>query len=110
MRAVVVERPGGPEALTLTTLPVPAPGPGEVLVEVEAVGVNPVDCGNREDPSWAGLEAPYVVGYEFAGTVAGSGEPIWGLLPVQGTREGALAERVVVAADRVGPRPPGWTP
>ena len=57
-----------------------------------------------------GPRGAYVVGYEFAGTVAGSGEPIWGVLPVQGTREGALAERIVVAADRVGPRPPRLDP
>jgi NADPH2:quinone reductase len=107
VRAVVVEQPGGPEALTLVEVPEPVPGPGDVLVEVEAVGVNPVDCGNRADPSWAGIETPYVVGYEFAGRVVGWGEEVWGLLPVQGTRYGALAERVVVPADLVAPRPPG---
>jgi NADPH:quinone reductase len=107
MRAVVVERPGGPDALTLVEWPVPEAGPGEVAVAVEAVGVNPVDCGNRADPSWAGVEAPYVVGYEFAGRIVGSGEEVWGLLPVQGTRYGGLAEQIVVPADLVAPRPPG---
>jgi len=107
MRAVVVEQPGGPEALAPTTLPAPTPGPGEVVVEVEAVGVNPVDCGNRADPSWATIETPYVVGYEFSGRVAGSGEEVWGLLPVRGTRWGALAEQVVVQTGLVAPRPPG---
>jgi NADPH:quinone reductase len=107
MRTVVVERPGGPEALTWVRRVVPEPGAGEVVVAVEAVGVNPVDCGNRADPSWAGVESPYVVGYEFAGRLVGSGEAVWGLLPVQGTRWGALAERVVAPADLVAPRPPG---
>lgn len=107
MRAVVVEQPGGPDALILATLPEPTAGPGEVVVAVEAVGVNPVDCGNRADPSWAGIQTPYVVGYEFAGRIAGPGEEVWGLLPVQGTRYGALAEQVVVPADLVTPRPPG---
>ena len=46
MRAVIVEHPGGPEALTLVDLPEPEAAPGEVLVEVEAAGVNPVDLGN----------------------------------------------------------------
>ena len=67
MRAVVVEHPGGPEALTLVDVPRPNAGEGEVVVEVEAVGVNPVDLGNRADPSWAGISPPYVVGYELAG-------------------------------------------
>ena len=58
MRAVVVEHPGGPEALTLVDVPPPNAGEGEVVVEVEAVGVNPVDLGNRTDPSWAGISPP----------------------------------------------------
>ena len=47
MRAVVVRQPGGPEALELMDVPEPVAGPDEVLVDVEAVGVNPVDIGNR---------------------------------------------------------------
>ena len=110
MRAVVVEQPGGPEALTLVDLPEPVPGPDEVLVEVEAVGVNPVDLGNRADPSWAAISPPYVVGYDLAGLVVDTGEPVWALLPVQGTTHGALAERVAVPRDLVAPRPPELDP
>jgi NADPH:quinone reductase len=115
MRALVVERPGGPEELRLRELPPPRPGPGQVVVAVEAAGVNPVDAGNRADPSWAGLDPPYVVGYELAGTVEAAGEgagwqagePVWGLLPVRGTRWGTYAELVVLDAALVGPRPAG---
>jgi NADPH2:quinone reductase len=115
MRALVVEQPGGPEAMRLRQLPAPQPGPGQVVVAVEAVGVNPVDAGNRADPSWAGVQPPYVVGYELAGRIhaigdgaAGwtRGEPVWGLLPVRGTRWGTYAELVTVDAALVGPRPP----
>ena len=105
MRAVVVEQPGGPEVLTLVERPIPEAGPGEVVVSVDAVGLNPVDCGTRADPSWAGIETPYVVGYEFSGRLARSGQKVWGLLPVQGTRWGALAEQVVVPEGLVAPRP-----
>jgi NADPH:quinone reductase len=113
MRALVVERPGGPEALRLRDLAAPLPGPGQVLVAVEAAGVNPVDAGNRADPAWAGLIPPYVVGYELAGTVEAGGDgwpdgqPVWALLPVRGTRWGTYAERVALDASLVGPRPPG---
>jgi NADPH2:quinone reductase len=110
MRAVVVEQPGGPEALTLVDLPEPVPGADDVLVEVEAVGVNPVDLGNRSDPSWAGVTPPYVVGYELAGRAADTGEPVWALLPVQGTTHGALAERVAVPRELIAPRPPELDP
>jgi NADPH:quinone reductase-like Zn-dependent oxidoreductase len=40
MRAVTVPEPGGPDALTLTTLPDPQPGPGEVVLDVAATAVN----------------------------------------------------------------------
>jgi NADPH:quinone reductase len=110
MRAILVEQPGGPDALTLVDIPEPVPGPDEVVVEVEAVGVNPVDLGNRADPTWAGVLPPYVVGYELAGRVADTGEPVWALLPVQGTTQGALADRVAVPRDLVAPRPPELHP
>jgi len=55
------------------------------------------------------------VGYELAGRIhavadgrAGwtRGDPVWGLLPVRGTRWGTYAELVAVDAALVGPRPP----
>ena len=101
--------------MRLRELPAPLPGPGQVVVAVEAVGVNPVDAGNRADPSWARISPPYVVGYEVAGRIhavgdggAGwrSGDPVWGLLPVRGTRWGTYAELVALDAALVGPRPP----
>ena len=39
MRAVTIERHGGPEVLQQRDIPVPEPGPGEVLVKVEAAEV-----------------------------------------------------------------------
>jgi len=110
VRAVVVERPGGPDALVVTDIPAPRAERGEVRIEVEAVGVNPVDLGNRADPSWAGISPPYVLGYELAGRVVDTGEPVWALLPVRGTTHGALAERVVLPIEYVAPRPPELDP
>jgi NADPH2:quinone reductase len=114
MRALVVWQPGGPEAMRLQQLADPQPGPDQVVVAVEAVGVNPVDAGNRADPSWAGVRPPYVVGYELAGWVHAVGDGagwrrgalVWGLLPVRGTRWGTYAELVALDAALVGPRPP----
>jgi NADPH:quinone reductase-like Zn-dependent oxidoreductase len=114
MRALVVHQPGGPEAMRLQQLPAPQPGPHQVVIAVEAVGVNPVDAGNRADPSWAGVNPPYVVGYELAGRIQAAGdeagwrpgELVWGLLPVRGTRWGTYAELVTLDAALVAPRPP----
>ena len=115
MRAIIVERPGGVDsALLAGELPSRDVSDHQVRVRVEAAGVNPVDAGNRADPSWAGIEAPFVVGYEFAGAVieAGSsvegvavGDAVWGLLPVRGTRWGAYAEEVVCDQRFVARRP-----
>jgi NADPH:quinone reductase-like Zn-dependent oxidoreductase len=101
--------------MLLRQLPAPEPGPDQVVVAVEAVGVNPVDAGNRADPSWAGIRPPYMVGYELAGRIqavghggAGfrRGDLVGGLLPVRGTRWGTYAELVAIDAALVGPRPP----
>src|SRR5690606_19719820 len=48
MRAIVVERFGGPEGLELKEVPRPEPGPGELLVRVMAAGTNPVDAKLRQ--------------------------------------------------------------
>jgi NADPH2:quinone reductase len=115
MRAVVVQEPGPPENLRLSELPQPAARRGNIVVRVDAAGVNPVDAGTRADPYWAEIEPPYVVGYEFAGSVVEVGDGVaglaerdlvWGLLPVRGTRWGTYAQYVEVDARLVGPRPP----
>ena len=38
VRAVVVEKTGGPEALQVVERPVPEPGPGQVVIDVACVG------------------------------------------------------------------------
>jgi NADPH2:quinone reductase len=47
MKAVYIERTGGPEVLTLGEQPTPEPGAGEVLVKVAASGVNFTDLNLR---------------------------------------------------------------
>ena len=87
-----------------------------MVVRVGAAGVNPVDASNRSDPSWAGIEPPYVVGYEFAGWIEEvglgvaqftRGDAVWGVCPVRGTRWGTYADYVELEAGWVGPRPAG---
>ena len=48
MRAIVINRNGGPEVLELDERPVPEPGAGQLLVEVGAIGVNYRDIYERE--------------------------------------------------------------
>jgi NADPH:quinone reductase-like Zn-dependent oxidoreductase len=111
MRALIVREPGPAEKLQLGELPKPTARPGRVVVRVGAAGVNAVDAGNRADPSWAGIEPPYVFGYEFAGWVeevgddvvgVHAGDPVWGTCPVRGTRWGTHAEYAELAAGWIG--------
>lgn len=67
MRAIQIEETGGPEVLTLRTLPDPTPGAGEALVRIEASGVNFIDTYFREGRYPASL--PYTLGQEAAGVV-----------------------------------------
>jgi NADPH2:quinone reductase len=85
-----------------------------VVVRVGAAGVNPVDASNRADPGWAGIEPPYVVGYEVAGWIEevgpgvarfARGDAVWGMCPVRGTRWGTYAEYAELDAGWVGARP-----
>jgi NADPH:quinone reductase len=124
MLSMIVDRDGSGLAMRLAELPDPACPPGYVVVAVEAAGVNPVDVGNAADSSWAMVDSPYVVGYEFAGSVAANGttseplrhgrpfrvgEAVWGLLPARGTRWGAYSEKIAVPADLIAARPPELT-
>ncbi len=42
-RALMLTKPGGPEALQLVELPVEPPGPGQLRVRVRAAGVGATD-------------------------------------------------------------------
>lgn len=111
MRAVIVEQPGGPEALTVVERETPRPGPGEVRVELAAGGVNFIDIYQRS--GLYQLPLPFVGGNEGAGTVAEVGQDVtdvapgdrvaWAMTPGTGYAEQALvpASRLVPVPDEV---------
>ena len=72
MRAIVVERLGGPEELRVAERPSPEPGPGEIRVDVGVAGVNFMDTGARRLGPATG-EVPFVPGVEGAGRVSALG-------------------------------------
>jgi NADPH2:quinone reductase len=67
MRAIQIQKTGGPEVLELRDLPRPEAGPGQALVRIEAIGVNFIDTYLREGRYPAQL--PFVPGQEGAGVV-----------------------------------------
>ncbi len=71
MKAIQIQRTGGPEVMELVEVPVPQPKSGEVVVQIKAAGVNFIDVYNREGRYKAPL--PLIIGQEGAGTVVAVG-------------------------------------
>src|ERR1700709_2725839 len=69
MRAVVLDAPGPPEALTIRELPRPTPPPGWVLIQVKAFGLNRSELHTRLGFAH-GVTFPRVLGIEATGVVA----------------------------------------
>jgi NADPH2:quinone reductase len=105
MQAIRVHSVGGPEVLRLEDVPVPQPGPGQALVQLEAIGLNFIDCYHRS--GLYKLPLPFVPGQEAAGRVSALGPGVAGLrvgdrVAYAGT-PGAYAEAAVVPAERLVP-------
>jgi NADPH:quinone reductase len=79
MRAIVMQRAGGPEVLELAEAPAPTPRSGDVLVEIRACGVNFADTERRRGV-YRPTPLPSIPGTEGAGIVVETGagvDPAW---------------------------------
>src|SRR5215471_21782853 len=103
MKAIQVQKTGGPEVLTLVDVPVPKPKDNEALVKIAAIGVNFIDVYFREGRYPAQL--PFIDGQEAAGIVTEIGGQVKSLKP--GDRVaytnvlGSYAEYAAVPAGRL---------
>ena len=113
-RAVVATAFGGPEVLSVIDETVRDPGPGEVLIDVRAAGTNPIDYklfsgSYGTDPSilpfHPGLEAAGVVLAVGDGAEGPAGPLSVGDEVIAYRIDGAYADRVVVPARAVVPKP-----
>ncbi|MBP0496562.1 quinone oxidoreductase family protein, partial [Pararoseomonas indoligenes] len=113
MRAIQIDRYGGPEVILRRDIPVPTPGPGEVLIRLRHSGINFMDVHTRQG-KYAGsrtypVTIPTTLGIEGAGHVEALGPDVSGL--GIGDRVaycltwGSYAEYAVVPAWRVVPVP-----
>ncbi len=73
MKAIRVHEHGGPEKLVLEEVPDLKPGAGEVLVQVKAVGVNPVETYQRAGAYPTLPKLPWTPGADGAGVVKALG-------------------------------------
>ena len=103
MKAIQVQKTGGPEPLTLVDLPVPKPKANEAVVKITTSGINFIDVYFREGRYSAAL--PFVDGQEAAGTVTEVGSDVTSVKV--GDRVaytgaiGSYAEYAAVPADRL---------
>ena len=115
MRAVVVDAPGGPDALRAASVPVPSPVLSELLVRVVAAGVNPIDAKTRAGAGVSGaIDAyPATPGFDFSGIVVKSpyeshplppGTEVFGMASFPRTG-GSYAEYVVAPSLSVARKP-----
>lgn len=118
MRAIVFETHGSPDVLHLREVALPEPGPGQVRVAIYAAGTNPVDAGNRQAGSWAGLQPPVIPGCDASGaidavgpgvTTFAPGDEVFYMADFLRNSHGTYAEYQVVDADLIAPKPKNLT-
>jgi len=114
MKAVYIERHGGPEELKYGDLPDPVAGRGEVVVDIHAASVNGADWKVRAGQSYPQTKFPYVLGRDFSGVVSAVGEGVTDLAVGEEVfavcdvgQEGAYAEKIAIKAGIVARKPAG---
>jgi NADPH:quinone reductase len=76
MKAIRVHQFGDPSVLKLEDVPDPVPGPGQVVVELDAIGVNPVETYMRSGVYPVKPALPYTPGADGAGVVKAIGKDV----------------------------------
>lgn len=76
MKAIVLDRFGGPEVLEAREIPDPVCGPSDVVVEVKACGINHLDLWVRGGLPGLNPEMPHVLGSDVVGVIAATGTAV----------------------------------
>lgn len=116
MKAILLKNFGGVDNLEIEEIPVPKMKPDEVLVQVKAIGIDPIDLKTREGGGMATKlceEHPMILGWDIAGVVVKAGEKVQELKvgdPVFGTVRfpgcgNAYAEYVAAPASQLAVKP-----
>ena len=110
IRAVKIEKTGGPEVLKIENVKISDPGPNDALIETKAMGLNYIDTYHRSG-SYP-LPLPSGIGVEASGIIKKIGSKVkdfsvgdsiaYGGLPI-----GAYAEERIYPADKLVKLPKG---
>jgi NADPH2:quinone reductase len=120
MRAITYSEFGDASVLALSEVSEPNPGPDEVIVEVRAVGLNPVDWKARQGylEPMIGSIFPVTPGWDVAGVVTrlgadtpefAIGDEVFAYARKDVLRSGTLAEKVAVPVRALARKPASAT-
>jgi NADPH:quinone reductase len=110
MKAIRVYQTGGPEVLKLEDVPEPGVAMEQVLVEIKAIGVNPVEAYIRSGMYPLRSALPYTPGGDAAGIIQSIGPEVKHLkvgdrVYTAGTLGGAYAQFALCESSQVHPLP-----
>ncbi len=115
MKAVYFEKAGDTAVLQYSDVSTPdVCGDEQVLVQIKAVGVNPIDCKVRAAPTLFPVSFPVIPGCDGAGIVAAVGSQVQNFEPGDAVyfsqpgfnnRQGTYAEFVLVDASLLAMKP-----
>ncbi|HKY62127.1 MAG TPA: NADP-dependent oxidoreductase [bacterium] len=116
MKAMGIQRFGGPETIERLELDLPRPGPREVLVRIRAAGVNPVDWKIREGLLQGRMPHafPIVLGWDAAGVIeavgekvdfAKTGDEVFAYCRKEILHDGTYGEFISLGREHIAPKP-----
>lgn len=77
MKAIIMEKPGGPDVLTSKDIDIPAlDSDHDVLIKIHAAGVNPVDTKLRRNGTYFPDALPTILGCDAAGEIVSIGQAV----------------------------------
>ena len=111
MKAYVITKPGGPEALELQEVPNPQAQKGQARIQIKAFGLNRAEAVTRMGGSGKAVKFPRVIGIECVGIVIDcpggeleNGQTVAAAMGEMGRAyDGSYAEQTVVPVTNVFP-------
>jgi len=109
MKAIRVHEFGEPDVLKLETVPDPVPAKGQLVIQIKAIGVNPVETYIRAG-KYGPRSFPFTPGSDCSGIVKSLGEGVTNFkvgdrVYAASTLSGAYAELALCDAGKVFPLP-----
>ncbi len=120
MKAIILKGFGGAENLAIEELPIPEMSENEVIVNVKAIGINPIDIKTRKGKGLAGALKdfnPIILGWDISGIIAHTGtkvnlfhkgDEVFGMINFPGHGK-AYSEYVAVPENQLALKPSNIT-